>query len=201
MKELRPYNPLDQFNLAKSVVGALLEQEPVPLGNVGSVVGCGIYALYYVGNYGPYEPLVLENERNWFSLPIYVGKADPKGTRKGIRSATSETSKSLSERLKHHGKSIIDAENLRIEDFHCRYLPLEYIWNPLAESLLITQYRPVWNLVVEGFGNKTPGGRRFSQSRSRWDTIHPGREYGAKCMPREEPVDQIFSQINAHFNP
>jgi hypothetical protein len=48
-------------------------------------------------------------------------------------------------------------------------------WFPLGESLLIRQFRPLWNVVVEGFGNNPTGGPREGQKRSPWDTLHPGR--------------------------
>lgn len=39
------YNPLDKSNLGKSVLDALLANEPVPLGDVAPMAGAGIYAL------------------------------------------------------------------------------------------------------------------------------------------------------------
>jgi hypothetical protein len=40
---------------------------------------------------------------------------------------------------------------------------------------MIEQFRPIWNLVIDGFGNKDPGKRRATQYRSLWDVLHPGR--------------------------
>ena len=50
-----------------------------------------------------------------------------------------------------------------------------YVWIPLGESLLIERFKPVWNMVIDGFSNNAPGKRRFSQHRSLWDVLHPGR--------------------------
>lgn len=40
-------------------------------------IGPGVYALYYVGDYELYTPIVTSN----FDKPIYVGKAVPPGSR------------------------------------------------------------------------------------------------------------------------
>lgn len=39
---------------------------------------------------------------------------------------------------------------------------------------------PVWNQIIDGFGNHDPGKGRYQQRRSVWDIIHPGREWSKK---------------------
>jgi hypothetical protein len=53
--------------------------------------------------------------------------------------------------LGQYAQSIDEANNLRLSDFRCRFLVSEDIWIPLGELLLIEQFRPVWNVLIEGF--------------------------------------------------
>jgi hypothetical protein len=52
--------------------------------------------------------------------------------------------------------------------------------------MLLEEFRPVWNLVIDGFGNKDPGRRRKEQYRSAWDVLHPGRKFAEKLG--ENPI-------------
>lgn len=199
MTDPLPFNPLDKKNLAASVGEALLERAPVQLGNAGSFSGAGIYAIYYVGDFEAYRQLAEENRDDLWNSPIYVGKAIPSGGRKGGEQSTSSESKSLRSRLKEHADSIRAAGNLNIDDFWCRYLVVDDIWIPLGENLMISKFSPIWNAIVDGFGNHTPGAGRFQQMRSRWDVLHPGRDWAAKCKERPEPVETIISEVKAHL--
>jgi hypothetical protein len=55
----------------------------------------------------------------------------------------------------------------------------------------------VWNRVLDGFGNHTPGAGRFKQQRSRWDTLHPGRSWAEKCAPNNVPLETINELVEA----
>ncbi len=92
-----------------------------------------------------------------------------------------------------------DATNLKIEDFHCRYLVLDDIWIPLGESLIISRFQPLWNLCLEGFGNHDPGAGRYGGKRPRWDEIHPGREWATRCKPRDESRDDIVNDVRDYM--
>jgi hypothetical protein len=105
---------------------------------------------------------------------------------------------SLFSRLADHRKSIESAENLDVSDFSVRVLVVTDIWIPLGESLLITKFAPAWNTIVEGFGNHTPGAGRFMGMRPRWDVVHPGRAWAAKCADRVETADQIAAEVLAY---
>jgi hypothetical protein len=78
-----PYNPLDKMNLGKSVAQALLKQAVATLSDTAELRGAGVYAIYYTGSFPPYQPVAVQNWKNEFRQPIYVGKAIPKGGRKG----------------------------------------------------------------------------------------------------------------------
>ena len=44
---------------------------------------------------------------------------------------------------------------------------------------MIERFRPVWNLVIDGFGNKDPGTGRSAQKKSPWDVLHSGRKFAS----------------------
>ena len=53
----------------------------------------------------------------------------------------------------------------------------------IAERRLIQQFKPVWNVCLDGFGNHDPGKGRYGGQRPGWDEVHPGRAWAAKCQP------------------
>jgi hypothetical protein len=188
------FNPLDKRNLGKSVVDALLEQPALPLADVQSFRGAGIYAIYYHGKFKPYLPLASLNAVG-SNHPIYVGKAIPKGGRKGASMDASLDSLSLSGRLIEHRDSIMEVSSLSIKDFTFRCLVLDDIWIPLGESLVIQRYQPLWNQIVEGFGNHDPGAGRYNGKRPIWDELHPGRVWAARCQAPKTSMDEILALV------
>lgn len=198
---MKPYNPLEKENLGKSVAESLLNSESLPLGQIGQFNGAGVYAIYYLGDYKAYTPLKKRNsDSSDLNLPIYVGKAVPTGGRKRkIDPELAGKGTSLFKRLADHRKSIEAAENLAIEDFYCRFLTVDDFWIPLGESLLIQRYRPLWNSVVDGFGNHDPGAGRYKGTRPSWDELHPGRSWAEKCAPAKLSKTEILKQISTHW--
>jgi Eco29kI restriction endonuclease len=183
-----PYNPLDKTNLGISVANALLTSDIHPLPPATPFVGAGIYAIYYTGGFEPYLPIASANRDGRYGQPIYVGKAIPKGARKGNVGVGENPGTVLFDRVREHARSIRDASNVELGDFACRYLVVDDIWIPLGESLLIGRFKPVWNVVLEGFGIHDPGGGRAEQARSSWDVIHPGRSF-ASDRPANRRID------------
>ena len=190
----RPFNPLAIENLAHSIITRMMETHATPLGVVGTFRGAGVYAIYYRGPFGAYRPLAEVNSDK-FLKPIYVGKAVPQGGRRGLETVAHMDTEALSKRLRQHSKSIQQADNLNIEDFAARWLVVDDIWIPLGESALIREHRPVWNALVDGFGNHNPGSGRINGARSRWDTIHPGRPWASKYPERPESASHIEQDI------
>lgn len=190
-----PYNPLDKLNLGRSVTEAILGKPVSPLGNVPAVKGAGIYVIYYTGGFDVYAPIARANQRARFSWPIYVGKAIPSGGRKGKSVSDAALSTALKSRLAEHAESVEAATNLDISDFHSRYLTLDDVWIPLAESLLIEQLRPLWNQALDGFGNHDPGNGRKDQKRSPWDAVHPGRAWAVKLKPSKVSADTLLERL------
>ena len=195
-----PYNPLAKQNLGASVAEALLARATQPMATLEPFGGEGIYAIYYTGNFAAYELIANRNRGDRFEAPIYVGKAVPEGARKGGKSGTkSGAGKALFIRILEHAESVQRVSNLSLADFHCRYLVVDDIWIPLAESLPINKFLPVWNTIVDGFGNHDPGKGRYEGKRPRWDVIHPGREWAARCAERVETPEQILADVEEHL--
>lgn len=188
-----PFNPLSKSNLADSVNAALSKKRAYPLEKIPKFVGAGIYALYYTGPFTPYAQLTHHNTPEQVRLPIYLGKADPPGRRKG--DPGKEDSKSLRERLLKHRNSIKAVSNLDLKDFFVRFLVVDFSFIGLCESLLINRFAPLWNTTVDGFGNNAPGSGRDGQAKSRWDTVHPGRAYAQILPDRPESPAMIHADI------
>ena len=194
-----PYNPLDKINLAQSIATAMLMQYPLPIAQTEDVIGAGVYAIYYTGEFDLYQPISQQNKRERFEQPIYVGKAIPKGGRRGGLTLDSSAGTALRDRLRKHASSVENASNLDQNDFFFRWLMVDDIWIPLGENILIERFKPLWNQVIDGFGNNDPGGRRATQYRSYWDVLHPGRPWAVKLAQGETTVAQICEKAEQYF--
>ena len=152
--------------------------------------------LYYFGNLKEYASFRSVNLKETPKIPIYIGKADRKGKRKGLTFAPKQGTE-ISRRLGLHEKSINAAENLERADFACRYLAIEDAFIGLAESVLIAVFDPLWNRVLDGFGNNPTGGPRSGQAVSKWDLFHPGRRRGTG--DERQSSKQVQSEVTAYF--
>ncbi|MBK8423013.1 MAG: Eco29kI family restriction endonuclease [Elusimicrobia bacterium] len=187
------FDPSDPRNVGEMVAGALVLQPRHSLGTVEKFYGSGVYALYYRGDFDAYKPISKKDH------PIYVGKADPQD---GHAKTPEEQGTRLSVRLSDHLKSVSLAENLRAEDFDCRYLVVTSGWQKSAEEHLIHRYKPVWNSEMKicfGFGKHGDDAKTRSNKRSPWDMLHPGRQWAIGNAPNERGVDQIKVDIAAHL--
>jgi Eco29kI restriction endonuclease len=194
-----PYNPLEKLNLGLSIAKALLETDARPLKEAHTLRGAGVYAIYYSGPFAAYAPIAAENRDGKSRQPIYVGKAIPKGGRKGGLGPVAATGTALRDRLRQHAASIEQSQNLKPTDFLFRALVVDDIWIPLGENMLIEQFKPVWNLVIDGFGNNDPGVGRTKQKRSPWDVLHPGRTWAQKLADSGTTADQLIAKISRHL--
>lgn len=188
----KPYNPLDKKNLAESVVRALLAEPVSILPPAAPFEGAGLYVIYYTGDFPAYRPIADANGDGGFRQPIYAGKADPPGKRKGASGLETPPGSVLYRRLVEHAATIEQAGDLSLDDFRCRHLVADDIWIPLGEALLIQTYRPLWNLVIDGFGNHDPGGGRYKGKRPPWDVVHPGRAWAMKCAPNPRTREDLL---------
>ncbi|MFA5929693.1 MAG: Eco29kI family restriction endonuclease [Candidatus Micrarchaeia archaeon] len=175
---------------------AFFEATPeMPLPLTTKFCGVGIYAIYFRGKFAKYAPIAKINAKAG-KLPIYVGKAVPEGWRQGRR--TSVEDNSLFRRLNEHARSISQAKNLRLSDFTARFMVLNGIENDLigtVEAGLIRKYHPLWNSVIDGFGNHDPGKGRYEQSISEWDILHPGRGWTKNLHNRASTIPKITHKI------
>lgn len=161
-------------------------------------IGTGVYALYYQGNYTLYSKIAEANQKEHVQ-PIYVGKAVPKGWRTTRAEKSGATT--LYQRLREHSTSLRRAANLSTADFRCRFMILngpESNMITIVEAELIRQYKPLWNTIVDGFGNHDPGSGRYNQAKSEWDVLHPGRIW-AERLTGESPVLETVKAKIASF--
>lgn len=162
--------------------------------------GTGVYGLYYVGGYELYAGIAHLNQGNCVQ-PIYVGKAVPPGW----RTARSQKTKApvLYGRLQEHVRSIRQTQDLQTEDFLCRFVILEGVTSDLVvpvEAELIRRYKPLWNSVVDGFGNHDPGKGRYNQAKSEWDVLHPGRSWAKRLTGESPRLGDVMTKIRQHLS-
>lgn len=188
-----PYNPLEKENLARSIQAELLSRDQIPLIEADKIRGAGIYVIYYFGPFQPYSAIRKSKE------PIYIGKAIPKGGRKGGIGADASKGRAMADRLGQHMRSIDEVSNLDVKDFQVHHLMVDDIWIPLGENILIEQFKPVWNRALDGFGNKDPGKRRATQYKSPWDVMHPGRKFAEKLAAGEMTPDFLTERVADYF--
>lgn len=199
------FNPLDYGAISDSLADFLMKSPLVHFSDVEPFYGGGVYALFYTGSFPAYHRLAEQNSKEPGSWPIYIGKSSP-STRKGIddlRDADApEAGSGLFKRVcNNHFKSIDNAVNLTTDDFQIRMVVLSSIWVPLAESAMISRYSPLWNSIVDGFGNHDPGSGRAGTKLSVWDRLHPGRPWADKYRKPEDAasVPQITEKISAYL--
>jgi hypothetical protein len=170
-----------------------------PLPPSEAFTGAGIYLLYYTGAFSPYLPIAEANSRT-LSMPIYAGKAVPSGWRQARE--TVQASVALYRRLSEHATSIRVAENLELADFQCRFVILggeESSLIATVEAAIIRRYRPLWNSVIDGFGNHDPGINRYGQILAGWDTLHPGRSWEKKWHGQRPDRTKLIEKIQTYF--
>jgi hypothetical protein len=158
-------------------------------------IGTGVYSLYYLGNFDLYQKIAEVNITEC-TQPIYVGKAVPKGWR--TARGGSEKYATLTQRLREHARSIKHGPGLNIKDFKCRFMILkgkESSMITIVEAALIRKYRPLWNTVVDGFGNHDPGSGRYDQAKSEWDVLHPGRAWAENLRGKLPDLEGIKAKI------
>jgi hypothetical protein len=134
-----------------------------------------------------------------FRCPIYIGKAVPAGARKGGLGLDVKHGQALYKRLAEHAESVNAVVNLDIEDFFCRFLVVDDIWIPLAESILIERFKPVWNRVLDGFGNHDPGKGRYNGMMPLWDCLHNGRIWATRLKPCAITKDDLEKRVEEYL--
>lgn len=189
------FDPLTPLNLTRSVERALLDEPLSPLPPNGSFGGGGVYCIYYSGPFEPYAAITGEP----FQIPVYIGSATIQG--RSVSDLLTPTDQPLLfNRLRDHARTLQQAANLRLDDFSCRFLRVDDIWAPRAAALLVFHFRPLWNVVVDGFGLHEPGAGRYSQARSLWDELHPGRSWALRLRPSRRTRAEIQQAVVDHLS-
>ena len=165
--------------------------------------GPGVYKIYCVAKSGIYSRFYDFNKTS-LQVPIYIGKAVPKGWRQGRQpSSADRKNNELYQRLREHTNSISQGEGLKVEDYFCRFMILEGAESSLIatlEAALIREYQPLWNTVIDGFGNHDPGKGRYQQSKSDWDVCHPGRAWAERCQGIPKNRQELYDAIDNFFD-
>lgn len=188
-------DPSDPDVIGKLIAETLLVQPRHKLSDVEKFYGSGVYAIYYKGPFPAYR-LIAGTDK-----PIYVGKADP-ATPNAV--SPSMQGPRLWRRLQDHRKTIsLATTTLSIADFDCRFLVVKSAWQSTAETYLINRFKPVWNNemgICYGFGKHGDAATTRSNTRSPWDTLHPGRKWaGAGNKPNPLSAAQIARKVVAHL--
>ena len=73
---------------------------------------------------------------------------------------------------------------------------MEPVWIQLGETLVINMFSPLWNVIIDGFGNHDPGSGRYAQKKSAWDVLHGGRHWAEKLTgnhPDRKAVEKLIA--------
>lgn len=187
-----PFDPLSKSVLAEGIANQLLKADVHPLPPKSKFGGAGVYALYYSGKFAPYRRIASQITEVIPTVPIYVGKAIPGGSRKG---GAAKSGNALVGRLSKHSDSIKYASNLKLRDFSCRYLVCDEAWITFCEVMLIKRFLPLWNVFLLGFGNNPVGVGRKYQKKSMWDTLHPGRPKAENLPPYRKTAAELREMV------
>jgi hypothetical protein len=68
-----------------------------------------------------------------------------------------------------------------------------------VEASLIRHHKPLWNMVVDGFGNHDPGKGRYNQAKSEWDVLHPGRLWAERLTGVAPQLNEIVVKVRSHL--
>jgi Eco29kI restriction endonuclease len=66
-------------------------------------------------------------------------------------------------------------------------------------TLLIARFQPPWNVLIEGFGIHTPGAGRKKQVKSKWDTLHTGRNLASDLPANPMNESKIITLLDDFF--
>jgi hypothetical protein len=188
-------------SICSSVEDALKAAKAIPLSELGTFDGTGLYALYYIGKHSPvpaYEPTARRNRNGRWAEPVYIGT----GTSSKWRANDHSINRTAYQALRRHARSINLATQhmaLDIRDFYFKFIPSDPLNAEIAESVMLDRLCPIWNAVVKGFANHHVGTTRFAQKRTRWDVLHMGRPWAAQCQWTPEGTETILKLLSTHY--
>ena len=199
-------DPANPEVVGKLIGDTMLEQPRIALGAVPRFYGSGVYAIHYSGEFPAYQPISRTD------TPIYVGKADPaaldartpqeQGDRLYAR-LNGDHARSIRQ-VEEHARTVGAERFIKLTEFECRYLVVRSAWQKTAEDYLIGMFRPIWNDEVgicHGFGKHGDAPTTRANTRSPWDTLHPGRPWATRegNTPNPLSAEQIAERIAEHY--
>jgi hypothetical protein len=187
------YDPMDTEHVTAAICQELERQPFVPIDSLGGRFdGSGLYAIYYYGQTVPLYQLLSGTK-----IPIYVGQALSHNSATG---AAVRDLRPLWGRVRDHHISI-STSNLPVGEFGLRLLCLPDVPADLGENGLRVFYRPVWNAILKGFGSHEQGPSTRQGARSKWDTVHPGRNrtFGSEPHNRDRLVAAVREHVAAQL--
>lgn len=179
--------------LERSVQQALEAADAIPLAQDPGAGGGGVYALYYKGAHSLYGAI----SSTKLSVPLYVGSVASRRRESGLLHSSRRSELRLA--LEYDRQTIGQCDDLELADFRVRFLELEGDRGKGIESLMIEDYRPVWNTALPGFRFHNPGRGRPKQRRSPWDEVHPGRPWAATLSPCSRDSQELRDLVLRHF--
>lgn len=183
------YDPMDTEHVTAAICQELERQPLIPLDPlVGRFDGSGLYAIYYTGRSVPlYTPL------SGYKIPVYVGQALSHNSATGV---VVREPRPLWRRVRDHHASV-SGSDLPVAEFGVRLLRLPDVHADLGENGLRVFYQPVWNAVINGFGGHEQGPATRQSAKSRWDTVHPGRNrtFGSEKYNKEALMRAVATHI------
>lgn len=184
-------------SVVKEAISFFATTPTYQLSSLQTFSGAGVYGLYYTGSFDLYDKLAKANQAD-LKHPIYIGKAVAPGWRTARTKTTSGAY--ICHRLNEHTRSIKQVANLTVEDFSFRFMILtnvEYDLIVPVEAALIRNHEPLWNNVIDGFGNHNPGRGRYNQAPSEWDVLHPGRSWVARLTGNPPDIEATTAKVTA----
>src|SRR5262249_15301507 len=74
------------------------------------------------------------------------------------------------------------------------------LFTPMAERLMISGFRPVWNPVLDGFGvNRQGGPREAEQMRPAWHELHRGVPSFEVMQQHNVPANVLATRVSDHL--
>jgi len=187
------YDPMDTEHVTAAICHELERQPLIPLDPlVARFDGSGLYAVYYDG-----ETVLMYRPLAGRAIPVYVGQALSHNSATG---AAVRQPRPLWERVRDHHASV-DGSDLPAAEFGVRMLRLPDVHADLGENGLRVFYRPVWNAILTGFGGHEQGSSTRRGARSKWDTVHPGRNrtFGADRHDKDRLIQAVREHVAAQL--
>ncbi|MDX3657595.1 Eco29kI family restriction endonuclease [Streptomyces sp. ID05-26A] len=181
------FDPLSTEQISTTICERFERQPLVAMGSdLPQFEGAGLYAIYYRG-----EGIEFYRPLSNLQIPVYVGRA------RSIAGRTNKVNpKRLFGRLRDHRESIIGG-NLPVAEFRFRALLMPDVHIDLGENGLVNGYRPVWNVLLTGFGGREQGQRTRQATKTKWDTVHAGRKRTDGGTTHDASI--LIEEMRAHI--